>query len=144
MNCVWYKAWQHRERHLTWKKWLKTLLNWSLASKMIKSGQRFGCSSGNLLPSSLPPSHHHCQIPQETHLKSHVHSLITLSLVREREAKGDRAKPRAVDCSGLIAPCSAFVVAECVSVCRSAQKYSEREASWNASGRAVSLSDREH
>lgn len=35
----------------------------------------------------------------------------------EREAKGDRAEPRAVDCSGLIAAWSAFVVAkDCWSV----------------------------
>jgi len=80
------------------------------------------CCPPPSLPPSHPPSHHHCQIPHETHLKSHVQSLITLSLVWEgEEAKGDRAKPRAVDCSGLIAPWSAFVVGKCfcLSVARS-------------------------
>lgn len=93
---------------------INVLVKWLLLSKMIKYGWRFGRFCGNLLPSSVPPSrlpsYHHCQIPQETHLKSHVHSLITLSLVREREAKGDWAKPRTVDCSGLISLWSSFVV----------------------------------
>lgn len=77
-----------REGLWAWNVTINVLMNRLLASQMIKSDQRFGRSCDNLLPPSFPPSLHHCQIPQETHLKSHVHSLITLSLVRERGQGG--------------------------------------------------------
>lgn len=69
------------------------------------------------LPPSHPPSHHHCQIPQETHLKSYVHSLITLSLVRERDREGGQGGSSKAKGSWLLGPNCTLVFICCRKIC---------------------------